>query len=89
MAKSTKGRPKTIPTLKFPRAFEIKLWELLVNAGGKVEVAGHGTFELVKIPQKKTYHNFSKRTRIVKGYRKLKFTQSGKLKESLTEEPQF
>lgn len=56
----------------------------LASEHGIVEVAGVGSFAVVKIPQKKIFHNFSKRTRIIKAYAKLKFTQAPSLKAQLT-----
>ena len=78
------GRPikNIVRTLDVP-----DLKKMLLNAvmnGDKVEVIGLGTFEIVHIPQKKVFHNFSKRTRVIKAYNKLKFTQSSLLKEHLT-----
>ena len=57
----------------------------------KVEVAGLGTFQIVRIPPRKLLHKFSwgreadKRIVQAEGYYKLKFTQSPDLKKKLTE----
>lgn len=77
-----KGRPRLQPDMAYPSAFAEELFKRL--EAGKVIVEGFGTFEVVRIPQKKLLHNFSGRTRIVRAYSKLKFTQSAELKEALT-----
>ena len=79
------ARPKKniIPVMTLPPKFKGELFAQLET--GKVEIAGLGTFEIVKIPQKRLYHNFSGKNRVIKGYRKLKFVQSHELKASLTD----
>lgn len=79
-----KGRPKkTVPTVhKLPPAFQQSL--LAALAHGPVELAGFGTFSVVKIPRKILFHNFSQRRRVIDGYLKLKFTQSPEMKATLS-----
>lgn len=81
----TKGRPKenVYPKLALPPYFKGALFSHLKRSK-KVEVIGFGTFELVKIPPRKMYHNFSNKERTLKGYTKLKFTQSHTLKQKIS-----
>lgn len=80
------ARPKKhiVPVLKLPPKFKTELFCLL-GAGQKVEIDGLGVFEIKRIPQKTLFHNFSGRRRVIKAYKKLKFTQSAELKKTLTE----
>lgn len=79
------GRPKekVYPKLALPAYFKGALFSHL-RRHKKVEVVGFGTFELVKIPSRKMYHNFSGKKRILKGYNKLKFSQSPVLKKQIS-----
>lgn len=81
----TKGRPKEniYPQLSLPTYFKGALFSHLKRSK-KVEVVGLGTFELVKIPARKMFHNFSGKERTLKGYTKLKFTQSHSLKQKIS-----
>lgn len=81
----TKGRPKekVYPKLTLPPYFKGSLFSHLTQHD-KVEVVGLGTFEVVKIPPRKMYHNFSGKVRILKGYKKLKFVQSHDLKQKIS-----
>lgn len=51
---------------------------------GEIEVPGLGTFTVVEIAERKTFHNFSRKVRIIPAYRRLKFSQSPSLKDRLT-----
>lgn len=76
------ARPrKPIQTLPFDPKFKRKLMSMLEK--GKVEIPAFGVFEVVRIPQKTLYHNFSQRTRTIQSYKKLKFKQSKLLKNIL------
>lgn len=80
--KKKKGRPKlkVYPKLYRPTAEEL----FAALAESKVVEIDHiGIFEIVKIPRKIIFHNFSKRKRVIHGYNKLKFTQSPELKKLL------
>lgn len=79
------ARPKTNILPSIPASSRMTEVIRAAEVHGEIEVKGVGVFEIVEIPQKKLYHNFSKRTRIVKAYKKLKFTQSPTLKKTLTE----
>ena len=68
--------------MKLPTYFKGTLFSHL-SQHDKVEVVGLGTFEIVEIPPRKMYHNFTGKVRILKGYRKLKFVQSNDLKKKL------
>ena len=85
--KTKLGRPKKniLTSIKLPKSFRLKLFHYLVDLNEKVEVEGLGIFEIVDIPEKKTFHNFSQTFKVVKGYKKLKFTQSGDMKIALTD----
>lgn len=52
--------------------------------GEKVKVDGFGTFEVVTIPARKIFHNFSGKTKRLASYKRLKFSQSKKLKKDLS-----
>ena len=80
-----KGRPKenVYPKLALPPFFKGALFSHL-KRHKKVEVVGLGTFEIVKIKPRKMYHNFSGEERTLKGYKKLKFTQSTALKKQIS-----
>lgn len=73
--------PNPRQTLSLPPAFRRKLFDMLEN--GKVYITDFGTFEIVDIPSKVFYHNFSKRLRKIKAFRKLKFIQNHILKDNL------
>lgn len=76
-------KPKKYPKLKLPTYFKGTLFAQL-KTSDRVEVVGFGTFQIVKIPSRKMFHNFSGKERIIKGYTKLKFTQSPLLKYALS-----
>ena len=76
-------RKHIIPEIEIPSVIHRSLFMYLKE--GPVNVKGLGRFEVVQIPQKKLFHNFSGRTRIMKAYGKLKFTQSPELKEQLSQ----
>lgn len=84
MKKSGRPKEKIYPVLSLPPYFKGSLFSHL-KIHDKVEVAGLGTFSLVKIAPRKMYHNFSDKERVLKGYVKLKFTQSPLLKKKLTQ----
>jgi len=50
---------------------------------GSVDVPGFGTFSVIDIPRRITFHNFSGRNRVIPAYKRLKFTQSPALKKQL------
>jgi|JI8StandDraft_1071087.scaffolds.fasta_scaffold00207_8 nucleoid DNA-binding protein len=75
------GRPRKIyPKVQMSTELKQALYSL---RDGKLEVEGLGVFEIVRIPSKVIFHNFSKRMRKIAGYNKMKFTQSKELKELL------
>lgn len=74
---------KQIATVKLSPAFKRQLFTH-IDKGVSVFVPGFGIFSVKAMPRKKIYHNFSKRTRVLAGYNKLKFTQSPELKKRLT-----
>ena len=78
------ARPKTkiLTEISLPPHFKGTLFSYLYK-GQKVNVRGLGIFELVDIPDRQMFHNFSKETRTIKGYKRLKFTQSHQLKDAL------
>lgn len=79
------GRPKekVYPKLTLPTYFKGALFSQLKRSE-KVEIVGLGVFTIVKIPDRKMFHNFSGKRRMLKGYNKLKFTQSHSLKEKIS-----
>lgn len=83
MKKSGRPKEKIYPVLTLPPYFKGSLFSHL-KIHDKVEITGLGTFELVKIKPRKMYHNFSDKERVLKGYTKLKFTQSAQLKAKLS-----
>lgn len=76
------ARPKiyNYPKIKCPKTYELFA---LLSEHRKVEIEALGLFEIVRIPKKTIFHNFSKRKRVIEAYNKLKFTQSPELKKLL------
>lgn len=81
---SAAGRPKEkyTPVLKLSEGFSDTFFDALKR--GRVELDGLGTFEIKRIPAKRSFHNFSKKIKVFPAYNKLKFTQSAELKERLS-----
>ena len=66
---------------KLSKGFSSTFFDALKK--GPAELEGFGVFEIKRIQAKKSFHNFSKKTRIFPAYNKLKFTQSADLKAQL------
>lgn len=79
------SRPRTniISTYTLPSGWIGGFFRVLY-ARGAVEIPGLGTFTIVEIKERKTYHNFSGSEIVLPAYRKLKFTQSPALKKRLS-----
>lgn len=72
---------KNMHVLTMPARFKREL--LSLASVGPVAVKGMGVFSIVDIAKRRTYHNFSGKVRILKGYKRLKFTQAAIFKDQL------
>lgn len=79
------SRPRTNITKKYtlPTGWTGGFFRVLYGAG-IVEVPGLGTFSLVDIKERRTFHNFSGAEITLPGYKRLKFTQSPSVKGRIT-----
>lgn len=79
------SRPRTKITKKYhlPTGLLGGFFKTLYEAG-ELEVVGLGTFTVVSIKARRTFHNFSKTEIVLPAYKRLKFTQSPSLKKRLS-----
>ncbi len=76
-------RTKIIKKYHLPTGWTGGFFRALYDAG-VIEVPGLGTFMVVDIKERETFHNFSGKTVVLPAYRRLKFTQSPTLKKRLS-----